>query len=408
MKMRFCCAIVTLLLCVNAASIQGAELDLSEDFGKIDIHGFLSQGFMKTSKNNYLTEDSEDGSFQFNEMGINFAAELSDKLRAGLQLFSRDLGDLGNNEVILDWGYGDYRWQDWLGFRLGRVKMPFGFYNETRDFDMLRTSILLPQGVYDEGLRDSLSALNGISLYGEIPLETLGGLSYQTQYGYITGSEDGAIAMLVEDGTAFDVTDVEFLQAANAQLQWQTPLDGLRLGVTGAVTRGSTVDMETTSDFALGSDIPVQMRFGEIESVVLSGEYVMGDWTFNAEWFERTMDVTTTADNFPVDITGDGVPDVEMDNVQLSDEDMKQKGWYCGASYRFTEWFELGSYYSVSGDDDKTKDWALSGRFDLADNWTFKLEGHLFDGDSILMSDTNPGGTDDDWFMVMAKMTFSF
>jgi len=379
--------------------------DADGAFSGIDIHGFVSQGFMKTSHNNYLTEDSEDGSFQFNEVGINFSTQLSNKLRVGMQLFSRDLGDLGNNEVILDWAYADYRWQDWLGFRAGRIKMPFGLYNETRDFDMLRTSILLPQGVYDEGLRDTLAAINGVALYGEVPLDTLGGLSYQTQYGFLTGSDDGAAAALIEDGTAFNVTDVEIPRSAMAQLQWQTPIDGLRLGVTGGLSDGMTADMETTSDFALGSDIPVRMNLDDIETVVLSGEYVVDDWTFNAEWFKRTGDIVTTADNFPV------APGVQMDGVQLNQSKLEMKGHYVGAAYRFNDWFELGSYYSISTPSygaSKTKDLALSARFDLSESWTFKLEGHYLDGTSVLMSDSNPGTPEDDWFMLLAKATFSF
>lgn len=382
----------------EASSDSGQGLD-------IDIHGFVSQGFMKTSHNNYLTEDSEDGSFQFNEIGINFSTQLSNKLRVGMQLFSRDLGDVGNNEIILDWAYADYRWRDWLGFRAGRVKMPFGLYNETRDFDMLRTSILLPQGVYDENLRDTLSATNGVALYGEIPLDTWGGLSYQALYGYMNGSDDDGVAYRIEDGTAFNVTDSETKLVSIAQLEWQTPIDGLRLGLTGGFSDRFVADMETTSDFASGSDIPVWTKGDDIETVVLSGEYVVGHWTFNTEWFRRKLDTVVTADNFPV---GGGVT---VDGVILSQRPSEQKGHYFGAAYRFNDWFELGSYYSVAIPnigDSKTEDWALSARFDLSENWIFKLEGHYMDGTSVLMSDPNPGTPEDDWFMLLAKVTYSF
>ena len=51
---------------------------------------------------------------------------------------------------------------------------------------------------------------------------------------------------------------------------------------------------------------------------------------------------------------------------------------------------------------------ARAARFDLSDSWVFKLEGHYMDGDSILMADSNPGGTEDDWFLLLAKVTYSF
>ncbi|RLC03008.1 MAG: hypothetical protein DRI57_29555, partial [Deltaproteobacteria bacterium] len=126
---------------------------------KIDIHGFVSQGFLKTDQNNYLG-DTEDGTFQFNEMGINFSTKLPKRLRIGLQFFSRDLGQEGNNDIVLDWAYADYRWKEWLGFRIGKIKVVYGLYNETRDMDMLRASVMLPQSVYTELWRDRLSSIS--------------------------------------------------------------------------------------------------------------------------------------------------------------------------------------------------------------------------------------------------------
>jgi len=60
---------------------------------KIDIHGYISQGFMYSNHNNYLA-DTEKGTFQFNELGINFSDDLTDRLRIGIQLAARDLGEM--------------------------------------------------------------------------------------------------------------------------------------------------------------------------------------------------------------------------------------------------------------------------------------------------------------------------
>ena len=65
---------------------------------------------------------TEDGTFEFNEFGINFGKELTDKLRVSIQFFSKDLGSYGNNKVVLDYAFGDYRWKDWLGVRAGLLK----------------------------------------------------------------------------------------------------------------------------------------------------------------------------------------------------------------------------------------------------------------------------------------------
>ena len=91
------------------------------DVGDVEIHGFISQGYLWTTDNNYLA-DTEKGSFEFNELGINFSTWLSADLRAGIQLFARDLGTIGNDEITIDWAYADYHWRDWLGLRPERSR----------------------------------------------------------------------------------------------------------------------------------------------------------------------------------------------------------------------------------------------------------------------------------------------
>jgi hypothetical protein len=152
------------------------------EVGGIEINGFISQGYLTTTDNNFMGETSE-GSFEFNEIGINFGKELTENMRVGVQLFSRDLGNYGNNEITVDWAYGDYRWKDWLGVRVGKIKTPHGLYNETRDVDMLRNWIFLPQSVYPEIERDAALSLMGVGVYGNARLGRVGGLSYQAMIG---------------------------------------------------------------------------------------------------------------------------------------------------------------------------------------------------------------------------------
>ena len=82
---------------VSAVVLAGSCLFISPGFsaelGGVDIHGFISQGFIMSDTYNYLTHNSKEGSFDYNEVGINFSKEMTDKLRLGIQLFARDLGD---------------------------------------------------------------------------------------------------------------------------------------------------------------------------------------------------------------------------------------------------------------------------------------------------------------------------
>ncbi len=87
----------------------------------------------------------------------------------GIQFFARDFGDQGNNDVIIDWAFADYTWRDYLGFRFGKFKTVQGLYGQGRDIDILRPTVLLPQSVYNENMRDFIVGVEGAGLYGNIP-----------------------------------------------------------------------------------------------------------------------------------------------------------------------------------------------------------------------------------------------
>ena len=99
-------------------------------------------------------------------------------MRIAIQLFGYNLGDLGNNEISLDWALLDYQWHDAVGFRVGKFKNPWGLFNIQRDYDMLRTSILLPQGVYSVYQREVVLSSQGINMYGKLSLGALGRIGY--------------------------------------------------------------------------------------------------------------------------------------------------------------------------------------------------------------------------------------
>ena len=105
----------TVYMLVIIASVMGwgsmasaIELDLGNF--TLDIHGFLSQGYLQSDHNNFLA-DTEEGTFEFREYAINASSNLTDQLRIGAQLFGRDFGDFGNDEIVLDWGFADFRLQ---------------------------------------------------------------------------------------------------------------------------------------------------------------------------------------------------------------------------------------------------------------------------------------------------------
>jgi hypothetical protein len=209
---------------------QDEDTSLAWD-APVEIHGFVSQGFILGFGNEFLAA-SKTGSVEFSEAGLNFTKPLTDNLRTGLQLFVHDLGPFGNFRPEVDWYYLDYRHWDWLGVRVGRIKVPFGLYNELNDIDVARVPILLPQSIYQADHREFLFAQTGGEIYGDVPLGPAGSLEYRAYGGTLPGQ------LPEGPGTpGITVADIRVPYLYGARLLWSTPLHGLVAGASGQAVR---------------------------------------------------------------------------------------------------------------------------------------------------------------------------
>jgi hypothetical protein len=336
------------LLCVLAAAPARAD-ETEGGLFDVEVHGFVSQGFILSLGNNYLTE-SKQGSFEFTEVGLNVTKNIGDRFSIGMQLFMRDLGPIGNYKPQFDWFYLDYRFFDWLGFRAGRTKLPFGLYNEQSDIDQARVPILLPQSVYPIENRDALLAQTGVELYGYVPLSFMGAFDYRL-YGGTIFLDSTSLAS--PDVTVTDL-DVPYLVGGRAM--WHLPLDGLRVGgslqalrididyvVDGNTLAGLVAAGLAPPDFdgEIEYDLPLLLWVGSVEysayDVLLSAEY--------SRW--RT--------------------DYSFEPPLVPDGDLTSTRWYVMGSYRAANWFSPGMYYSLT--QTGTKGPNTREKKDLERNW---------------------------------------
>ncbi len=384
--------------------------DLLDTISRVQIHGYVGQGFLYSSDNDYLFAGTSDGEFQYNDMALNFYTELTDDLSVGLQVFSRDLGDVGNNAVSLDYAFADYKYNDLLGLRAGRMKMPFGLYGEVRDLDIARTSILLPQSVYREDFRDVFFSLNGFGVYGDVSMDSFGSLFYQGQIGSSSLDDDNsAVTKLVESNNALQSgfkSDADIMYVG--QLIWNTPLEGLRLSGTAlyldsiqfngglhADLAGNLALHPVLGPLGIPTGDPANMEVYKYFYYVLSSEYVWENLTLAAEYAYNSKSL-----------------DVNVNRIgAINQEKSPEDGFYVSASYRFNDLFELGSSYAIYWSDARHhnsntahKDLAISTRFDISDGWVAKLEGHYMDG----TAGTNIIGDEDEWFLFAAKVSYTF
>src|SRR5438270_2986365 len=364
-----------------------AELSLLGQLPSLDVHGFISQGFLLTSANDYLA-DSSRGSFEFSEVGLNVTLPATDRLTLGLQIFSRKLGPLGDYRATLDWYYLDYHWRDWLGIRAGRVKLPFGLYNDISDVDAARTAVLLPQSVYPAQNRDFLLAQTGVEAYGYKRLGPAGALDYRLYAGTIF------LDVKPQPGSPFAVVDLNVPYVAGGRVQW-LPIEGLPLGGSLQFLRLDTDLLVLSTSGPVALKIPATLWVG-------SAEYAVQDFLFAAE-YSRWL-VKTESSN----------PSLLPESSTTSERA------YVLATYRVNAWLQAGTYYSrlVPDVDRRTfpagvqHDFALTLRFDVNRYWLIKAEGHYMRGTAGLSSSLNGNlplsALTPDWALFAVKTTAYF
>lgn len=380
---------LTVLLLAAPSRARAADVALWGE-QKVEIHGFVSPGFIITTGNNYLAK-SKRGSFEFTEVGLNFTVPLTDRLRTGVQFFARDLGPTGNFTTRPDWFYLDYRFDDWLGVRAGRVKIPFGLYNDTVDVDAGRVPILLPQSIYSLASRDFLLAQTGGEAYGRMRMGALGAFEYRLYGGtiFLAANSQSTVQASVRD------IDVPFV--AGERLMWETPLEGLRLGGSLQALR-----FDLTLDVPPGLGLPPGPIPVGVPAVlwVGSAEYVHDRLLLAAEYNRQVARIDTPL-------------------PALRTRSIGERG-YVMAAYRVTDWFHPGAYYSLlypdiskrAGKAGSQHDVALTLRFDINRNWLVKLEGHLISGTAELDTALNDGkplsSLERTWGAFLVKTTAHF
>lgn len=391
------------------------------DLGQVQINGFASQGYLWSNKNNYLVTSTGGGSFQLNEMGLVVQSQVTDKLRVGAQMLSRDLGRDGNNMVKLDWGYGDYHYADYLGIRLGKVKLPYGLYNEGRDSDFLRPMVFLPQGIYSENKRDILVAYQGLGLYGNVPLGPVGDMDYHVYLGTVNFSDDSvfmsnikrnATTMVTSKKTGIVtniLTGVELNNdyIAGGTVTFNPPVPGLKLGASYMTVRNDMSYSYTDPNLPPTSQTATFTKKGAYDnraSYVGFLEYTHGDLAVATEY----QVLQHRNELFPA-------PKNAYD----------QEAYYGLISYSLDEKVCFSILYDVhyQNMDDRqgklqvlqnklpyqnwVKDLGIGVRYNINPNWLIKAEYHTVDGAEGMEAVAN-GTLRRYWDYVAVKSSFNF
>jgi hypothetical protein len=359
-----------------------ADLDMQ-------VHGYVTQGFIYTARNNWNTMDSSDGSPAWTETVLNISATPQPRLRVGVQGRYLLLGYLAN-AITLDWAAADYKLNEHLGARAGKVKTPIGLLNETQDIDPAQLWVLLPQSIYALANRNSTLAHYGGVVYGTIPLgDRLGELLYRGYGGQRVLSSDDAVFQTVRD-KGISLPNGATGPMYGGTLRWQTPLRGLMAG--------ASEDSEHTSGAAVLGALSGSLKATHFYQPYFYGIYESNKLMVAGEYTRQALQKTTA-------FTGGPTIFIPKD----------QRAWYMMASYKLLEKLTGGIYYSDSLDRQLPinaarfqKDWALSARYDLNTFLYFKAEQHWVDGTELGYSTSDNTALHPNTRMTIFKIGVSF
>jgi hypothetical protein len=384
-----------LLICLMSAGAWGGDMTLTNPH--LQIHGFLTQAYVKTTGNQFFG-DSEDGSFDFRELGVNASYRFSPKLLASAQLLSRYAGEMYDGSLTVDYAQLDYQLQmdesKRIGLIAGRYKNPFGFYNETRDVAATRPGIFMPQAIYWDRVRNMVLSNDGLQLYAE-RISGLHRFNLQLIAGK-TPIDENVEKTYIAPMLNADMEQDGFTYGGRLLYEW----DGgrVRLALSNAILK---LDAKT-------SILPPGTV--DIDYWVLSAQYNDGPWRLTAEYMEE-----------PLNYRGfSGLLDAGDTTVN---------GYYLQGDYRLRDDWEIMLRYEESHYDkdhpDGTENSRMTGlppRFFYSKLWTLGLlwepreqvmvraEFSRINGAIFLSNLENPlpNETTKDWNLFSLLVSYSF
>ena len=396
---RIVTGIMVTVLCWYIPKVTQA-LELFDDF---QFHGFLTQGYFLTSDNRIFGTSDTGGSFDYTEAGLTGSWIPDNDFRLAAQVLFRRAGAGHQHDVELDFGLLDYTFFSTfnyqLGLRLGRFKIPYGFYNDTRDVLFTRPTILLPQSIYPDATRDLSISADGGLVYGDYRNER-GNLSLEFGVGIPRSvNVDTELAIL-----GFDFPGNTFSKPSYiGRLSYE--MDG---GKYYMAISSARVDTRYDPKFLPPDDLSAGKDL--FTPVILSAQYNQEKLSLTAEYAVR-----------PVKDTGFG---------EGLDRDIIGESYYLQAQYRFNENLQAILRYDVfyNNRDDRdgkkfeantlypahtqfAKDWTIGLRYYINSSFLVAAEYHYINGTvwiAPLQDNSNPFDLEQRWHLFAIAAGFRF
>lgn len=387
--------------------------DSSDGLKEVSVHGYVSQGLIYTTENSFFG-DSENTSLEMTNIALGVTWRPWSRLQFSVQGLYRQAGATSRDDIYTDYALADLTlvqnmsWQ--LGLRAGRIKNPVGFHNDTRDVAVSRPSVLLPESIYRDFLRDVYHTSDAVSLYAHGYLgEHFIQLNVLTGEPQITDAVEDEYILAPLSGSLDDAKgDV-------ARLLVESLGGKLRLAYTYTNIKVDYEPSPGTQTIEIAPmvfiTVPLYGYPGEteIDLDTWSIEYNLDRWQFTTEY--QRLDYY--------------INDIYGINTRSK---TPGEGYYVSANYRFNDRWQGFIRYDASytDKDDKdgdeyeaatgfpghnrfAKDTTIGLRFEPSKHWLIAAEFHHISGTAWLPKVENDLATaKKDWNLFTAEVSYKF
>ena len=394
-----CWAALTLFIAYAPITVLASEANNNQS--SLRWHGFANQGVIKTDYNSFFG-DSEHWSWEFDDLGLGGSWKPHSRVQFSAQAIYRRAGKNSQDGVQLDYGFADINLVNsldyGLGVRAGRVKNTYGFYNDARDIASNKPSILLPQSIYQDSLRQVYHTMDGLSSYGYAQWADTR-LNLDLVYG--TPLIDETTEQVILGSNRPGNIENEKMLIARLMLEQDAGL--WRLGYSFAQFNSDYKSIPV--DFSVTGETNISLN-------LLSFEYNWTNWQVTAEY---------------------QISEIEYKGVNYSSYNNQRdtESYYGQVSYRITpRWKTFARYdvYYIDSNDKNgknleattgglvpahkgfAKDITAGVRYDINKHWMIAAEYHHIKGTGWLAFIENPipSETSEDWNLFTAQLSFKF
>ena len=269
--------VIALLLTLPSAYAQN---DKNQDW---QVHGFLAQGLIYVDGSDFVNDDGE-LSAELTEIGLNASYRLSESIRLTGQVVYLDGGNryikgARVDYALIDWSvYNDENWL--VDLYVGRFKNNHWLYSSTRDVPHTRPTIILPQSMYFDGLRDIAMGSDGGAAKISYSSENYGDFDFNLSYGTSELSSDSVKLLLgdIAQGQGKQEFDVQ------SSFYWRPQFSPWQFGF-------SYLNSDFTYDASMNDIYPNGDRVHDatfsFDQLAINALYEGEFWEFSAEAFQQ-------------------------------------------------------------------------------------------------------------------------